>query len=176
MRANHKAARAAFGGLLVALAFLFGYVEMLIPVSLGIPGVKLGLANLVTITAIFLLGVPQAAAVTVIRVILTGFTFGNMSMMMYSMSGALLSLAVMAALKKADLFGTVGISIAGGVSHNLGQLLCAMAVLKNPHLMYYFPVLLAAGCAAGAAIGILGAETVKRLKPLSFLDRDGGEA
>ena len=86
MRDRNRAARAAFGGLLVALAFLFGYVEMLIPINLGVPGIKLGLANLVTIAAIFLLGVPEAAAVTIIRVILTVFTFGNLSMMMYSMA------------------------------------------------------------------------------------------
>ena len=171
MRDRNRAARAAFGGLLVALAFLFGYVEMLIPINLGVPGIKLGLANLVTIAAIFLLGVPEAAAVTIIRVILTGFTFGNLSMMMYSMAGALTSLAVMAAVKKTDLFGITGVSICGGVSHNLGQLFCAMAVLRNPHLMYYFPVLLAAGSAAGAAIGLLGGETVKRLRRLPFLDR-----
>ena len=127
MRDRNRAARAAFGGLLVALAFLFGYVEMLIPINLGVPGIKLGLANLVTIAAIFLLGVPEAAAVTIIRVILTGFTFGNLSMMMYSMAGALTSLAVMAAVKRTDLFGITGVSICGGVSHNLGQLFCAMA-------------------------------------------------
>ena len=156
----------AFCGLLVALAFLFGYIESLIPLSLGVPGVKPGIANVVTMVSLYLLGPGTAAFISVTRVVLTGFTFGNLSMMMYSMAGALLSLAVMILLKKADILGMAGVSIAGGIAHNLGQLMVAAVVLKSPALFSYFPVLLIAGTLSGAAVGILGTLIVRRIAPL----------
>ena len=160
---DRKSREMALCGMMTALAFLLGYVETLIPISLGVPGVKLGLANLVTIVSLYLLGTRTAGMIALIRVVLTGFTFGNLSMMMYSLAGAALSLLVMAVSRKKDLFGTVGVSVAGGVGHNVGQLLVAAAVVENSSLFYYLPVLLAAGTAAGAVIGILGGILVKRL-------------
>lgn len=162
-RQDRTAKSAALYGMMTALAFLLSYVETLIPISLGVPGVKLGLANLVTIVSLYLLGPRPAGVIALVRVVLTGFTFGNLSMMMYSLAGAALSLLLMAVSRKKDLFGTVGVSVIGGVGHNVGQLLVAAAVVENSSLLYYLPVLLAAGTAAGAVIGILGGILVKRL-------------
>ena len=154
----------ALCGMMTALAFLLSYIETLFPVNLGVPGVKLGLANLSAIVALYLLGVRQAAFISLVRVILTGFTFGNLSMMMYSLAGAALSLALMAFLKKKELLGTVGVSVMGGVGHNIGQLAVAAAVVQSGSLFYYLPVLLAAGTVAGALIGIVGGVLVERLE------------
>lgn len=153
----------ALCGMLTALAFLFSYVETLIPVNLGVPGVKLGLANLVTMVSLYLLGAKTAAVIALVRVILTGFTFGNLSMMMYSLSGAALSLLLMGICKRGEWFGTVGVSIVGGVGHNIGQLAVAAAVVENSAVFYYLPALLLAGTGAGAFIGLLGGRMIKRL-------------
>lgn len=160
---DHRSRLVALYGMMTALAFLLSYVETLVPINLGVPGVKLGLANLVTIVSLYLLGARAAGTIALVRVILTGFTFGNLSMMMYSLAGAALSLLVMTVSRKKDLFGTVGVSVAGGVGHNAGQLLVAAVVVENSSLLYYLPVLLAAGTAAGAVIGVLGGLLIKRV-------------
>ncbi len=157
------ARRTALYGMMTALAFLFSYLETLIPLNLGVPGVKLGLANLVSIVALYLLGARPAAAITLVRVVLSGLTFGSLSMMMYSLGGAAVSLTLMILLKRLDWFGVTGVSIAGGAGHNIGQLAVAAAVVENGALFYYLPVLLAAGTAAGAVIGLLGGLLIRRL-------------
>ncbi len=154
----------AYYGLLIALAFVFSYIESLIPISIGIPGVKLGLANLVSVITLYTLGWKAAAAVSLVRVILTGFTFGNLSMMMYSLAGASLSLLVMILCRRLDLFDMTGVSIAGGVAHNIGQIAVAALVLESSALFYYLPVLLISGTAAGAVIGLLGGLIVRRVR------------
>ena len=154
----------AYYGLLIALAFVFSYIESLIPFSVGIPGVKLGLGNLVSIITLYTLGWQAAAAVSLVRVILTGFTFGSMSMMMYGLAGAALSLLVMILSRHSDLFGITGVSIAGGVAHNIGQIAVAAMVLESGAIFYYLPVLLLSGSIAGAVIGFLGGLIVKRLQ------------
>ena len=156
----------AYYGLLIALAFVFSYIESMIPFSFGVPGVKLGLGNLVSVIALYTLGWQAAAAVSLVRVVLTGFTFGNMSMMMYGLAGAFLSLLIMMAARRLDLFGITGVSIAGGVAHNVGQIAVAAMVLENGAIFYYLPVLLVSGCAAGAVIGLIGGMIVKRVRPL----------
>lgn len=155
----------AYYGLLIALAFVFSYIESMIPFSFGVPGVKLGLGNLVSVIALYTLGWQAAAAISLVRVVLTGFTFGNMSMMMYGLAGAFLSLLTMTAARRLDLFGITGVSIAGGVAHNVGQIAVAAMVLENGAIFYYLPVLLASGCAAGAVIGLIGGMVVKRVRP-----------
>lgn len=159
----------ALCGMLTALAFLLSYVETLIPVNLGVPGVKLGLANLVTMVSLYLLGARTAAVIALVRVVLTGFTFGSLSMMMYSLAGAALSLLLMALCRKRDWFGTIGVSIIGGVGHNVGQLSVAAAVVETSAVFYYLPVLLVAGTVAGAFIGLLGGMMIKRLSWLARL-------
>ena len=158
------ARRVALFGMLTALGFIFGFVESMVPLSLGIPGVKLGVANIVTVVALYLMGPKEALGVSLVRVVLTGFTFGNISMMMYSLAGALLSFTVMYLMKRSARFGTMGVSIAGGVAHNMGQLIVAALILESTNTFYYFPVLLAAGTVTGALIGIVARLVLDRLE------------
>lgn len=156
-------------GMLIALAFIFSYIEALFPIYLGAPGVKLGLANLVTMTGLYTVGIPGTIAVNLVRIILVGFTFGNMFGILYSMAGAILSLLLMILCKKSGWFGPVGVSVIGGVGHNIGQLLVAAFVVQTAGVFAYFPVLLAAGTVAGAVIGLLGGMVVERIG--SFVKR-----
>ena len=153
---NGKARRVALYGMLTALAFILSYVESLVPVTVGIPGVKLGLANLVVVIALYTLDLKGAFVISAVRIVLSGLTFGGLFSMLYSLAGGLLSFAVMAILSRKKLFGTVGVSVCGGVAHNIGQLLVAMAVLETESVWYYFPVLLISGSVAGVLIGLLG--------------------
>ena len=161
-----RAGKIALYGMMTALAFLLSYVETLIPINLGVPGVKLGLANLASIVSLYLLGAGAAAAIALVRIVLVGFTFGNLSMMLYSLAGAAVSLLLMVVFRRLDWFGVTGVSILGGAGHNIGQLI--VAALENASLFYYLPVLLAAGTAAGALIGLLGGILVNRLKCLDL--------
>lgn len=157
--------RVAVYGMLVALAFLLSYVETLIPFHFVIPGIKLGLANLVVLTALYCLGERGAFVISIVRIVLTGLTFTSLSIMLYSLGGGLLSFFCMVLAKRFTPFGITGVSVLGGVTHNLGQLLVAVLVVRTGSLMYYFPALLAAGTAAGALIGLLGGLVTERLRP-----------
>ena len=156
--------RTALYGLLIALAFIFGYIETLIPVYLGAPGVKLGLANLVTIIALYALGFLPAVWISLARILLIGFTFGSMSTILFSLAGAVLSLTVMWICRRFSLVDMVGASILGGVFHNIGQFLVAAYVVRTFGVFSYMPVLLFAGTAAGGVIGLLGGMILKRLR------------
>ncbi len=160
--------RAAYFGVFTALALIFSYVETLIPISFGIPGVKLGLANLVIVIALYKIRPGEALLLSVTRVALAGFIFGNYFSIIYSLAGGLLSLAVMAFLKKDGGFSVIGVSIAGGVSHNVGQLIVAMLVVETFSVIYYVPVLLAAGAITGFFIGILAEQMLRRLRNIQF--------
>ena len=149
--------------LLIALAMVLSWLESLVPLSLVVPGVKLGLANLVVIFALYKLGPRQAAVISLVRVLLVTFTFGNAFNFAYSLAGAALSFAVMLLLKKTGKFSLMGVSIAGGVCHNIGQILVAMAVLGT-NLIWYLPALLIAGTVAGICIGAAGALVTARVK------------
>ena len=162
-----KTERIAGLGLLTSLALIASYVELLIPVPIGIPGVKLGLANMVTVWALYALGPAEALAVNGLRILLAGFLFGSLSMILYSLAGAALSFLCMYAAKRCGLFSVAGVSIIGGVTHNVGQLLVAIAVLETESLLYYGPVLLAAGLITGLLIGVVTREVGKRI-PGSF--------
>jgi heptaprenyl diphosphate synthase len=155
--------KVAYGGLFLALALVASYVETLIPINIGIPGVKIGLANGVIMVLLYLASLKQTYGVQIARIVLSGFLFGNLMMILYSLAGGLLSLTVMALLRKVGGFSPVGVSVAGGVSHNLGQLIVAMFVLETGRLMYYFPVLLISGVIAGILIGIITGEIIRRL-------------
>ena len=158
-----KTEKTAQLGLLTALALIAGYIELLIPMPVGIPGVKPGLANLVVVWSWYALGPDEARAVNGMRILLSGFLFGTLSMILYSLAGAALSFVCMYLAKKSGAFTILGVSIVGGVTHNVGQLLVAMAVLETKSLIYYGPVLLAAGLVTGAVIGILAGEVEKRV-------------
>lgn len=156
--------KAAYFGVFTALALIFSYIETLIPFSFGIPGIKLGLANLLTVILLYKRNAKEALLLSVVRIILSGFLFGNLFSIFYSLAGGILSLFVMDMLKKTESFSVMGVSAAGGVSHNIGQLLVAMAVVETYRVGYYFPVLLAAGLATGLLIGIVANEVLKRVK------------
>ncbi len=145
--------KTALYGLLVALAFIFSYIESLLP-TLGIPGVKLGLANLVVVVTLYILHPRDALAIACLRIVLAGFTFGSLSGMLYSLSGGLVSFAVMWLLRRTDRFSVLGVSVAGGVSHNLAQLAVAAVVLHTAPLVWYLPVLLVSGMLTGEIIGL----------------------
>lgn len=161
-----KTRKIAYLGLLIALAFIFSYVEFLIPVNLGVPGAKLGLANLVTVVALYTLKDRDAFLLSMIRIVLAGLTFGGMASMIYSLAGGMTSFAVMAAAKRTKLLTLTGVSVLGGVFHNIGQILMAILVLHTPSLVYYLPVLLLAGSLSGTAIGVLGATVTKRIQKI----------
>lgn len=149
--------------LLIALAFVLSYIENLIPLSLGVPGAKLGLANLATLVSLYTVGTGRAAFVCLVRIVLTGFTFGNLSMMIYSLAGGGLSLAVMVLLKRAGA-SMVSVSVLGGVAHNIGQLTVAALAMETAGVFSYLPFLLAAGTVAGAFVGLAGGMVTERLK------------
>ena len=156
-----KTKQIALFGMLVALAFIFSYIEHLIPLPLP-TGVKLGTANIVILCALYFLGWKEAMAVSAVRIVLSGFAFG-ISTVPYSLAGGFLSLLVMMWLKKGNLFGMTGVSVAGSVCHNIGQTLVAMALLGNK-TVYYFPLLLLSGIIAGVLIGLVSGIVLEKLK------------
>ena len=131
--------------------------------NFGIPGVKLGLANLIIVTGLYKMRLSEVFLLSVVRVVLSGFIFGNYFSILYSLAGGILSLTVMALLKKAGGFSVIGISIAGGTFHNIGQLVVAMLVVETFSVIYYVPVLLLAGTLTGLVIGVTANELMKRL-------------
>lgn len=154
-------ARAA---LLAALALIFSYVEAIIPYNPGIPGVKLGIANVVTVIALYRYGWKDAAVVSVIRIVIAGLLFNGVFGMLYSLAGAALSLAGMGLLRKTGLFSVIGVSMAAGVLHNMGQLLVAAALIEDLRIFFYFPVLLFSGIAAGILVGIISTMVLRVVK------------
>ena len=158
-----SAKKTAFYGMFLALALVAGYIEQLIPVNLGVPGVKLGLANIVLL---YIAGVPAACLISALRILLSVFLFGSGFAMVYSAAGAAMSMLVMALLKKTKKFSSVGVSVAGGIFHNVGQIIVAMLVLETKALAYYLPILILSGLVAGILIGILSGILTKRLNPI----------
>jgi heptaprenyl diphosphate synthase len=157
-----KASKIAQYGLLTALALVLSYLESLIP-PLWVPGVKLGLPNLAVVFVLYRLGWKDACAISLARVVLVTLLFGNGAALAYSIAGAALSLSLMGLLKKTRKFSTVGVSVAGGVSHNAGQILVAMALLETSRLAWYLPVLWVSGTIAGVLIGIVSGVLVERV-------------
>lgn len=160
--------KAAYFGVFTALSLIFSYVEMLIPIQFGVPGIKLGLANLMIVIMLYKSGPKDALLLSVVRIVLSGFLFGNLFAIIYSLAGGILSLAVMALLKKRGTFSVMGVSIAGGVCHNIGQLVVAMAVVETYRVGYYLPVLLIAGMVTGMLIGIVSNEVLKRIRGINL--------
>lgn len=156
--------RMARYALLTALAMVLSWLESLVPVSATAPGIKLGLTNLVVIFALYRMGLRAAAAISLARVGLVSMTFGNAYSFAYSLAGAALSLAVMALLRRTGRFSILGVSVAGGVSHNIAQILVAVTALGTGRLAWYLPALLVSGVAAGVAIGAVGGVLTERIK------------
>ena len=160
--------KVAYFGLFTALALIFSYVETLIPFNFGIPGIKLGLANLLIVIILYSSGWKEALLLSVVRIVLAGFFLGNLFSILYSLAGGVFSLAVMALLKKSGKFSVAGVSIAGGVSHNIGQLAVAVIVVETYQVGYYLPVLLVSGAAAGLVIGVISGEVLKRVQKIGI--------
>ena len=156
--------KTAYMGIFLALALICSYIETLIPFHIGIPGVKLGLTNIVIVWALYLLGAKEALAISVMRIVLSGMMFGNAFSIAYSLAGGLISFIVMLLLKKTGKFMCVSVSIAGGIFHNIGQLLVAAAIVQNLSVFYYIPVLFISGTITGLVIGVISQELILRVK------------
>ena len=146
---------AAFCGVMAALAISLGYLEVLIPFSIGIYGIKLGIANLAILSLLYLGDTKSALAVHLLRIVVCGMLFGNAVAFLYSFVGGLLSFTVMVLLKKTEKLSPIGISICGGIVHNIAQLGVAVIILDQLKIAFYLPVLLIAGTVAGTLIGLL---------------------
>jgi len=169
MKTTIDAKKITMAALLAALALIFSYIEVLIPFNFGIPGIKLGIANLVIIVTLYYLGGRYAIAVNLLRVLIAGLLFNGFFGALYSLAGAILSLLVMIVLKKTGVFSVVGISIAGGVSHNFGQILIAAGLISNLKMFLYFPVLIFSGVISGAVIGIISYLILQKLPKKGLL-------
>ena len=159
-----KTKKVAMLGLCIALAMIMSYIEALVPLSFAVPGIKMGLANIVIIFVLYKLGTKEAILVSLIRVILVSLLFSNVMAMAYSIAGAVLSLLVMWILKKTDKFSVVGVSVAGGIMHNVGQIIMAVILLGTEQIALYLPVLIITGTATGVVIGIVAGLVINRFK------------
>lgn len=157
--------KTAYYGVMTALALIFSYIEALIPLPFGVPGMKLGLANLVLVILLYMQGTKAAFLVSTARICLAGFMFGNMSMILYSLAGSVCSLFGMHFLKKSQHFSIVGVSVTGGILHNLGQLVVAAAIVETCQVFYYLPFLLVSGLVTGAVIGMTALAVCRHLFP-----------
>jgi heptaprenyl diphosphate synthase len=157
--------KVAFLGLCTAVALVLAYVELLLPpLFAAVPGIKLGLPNIVIVFILYRFGLRYAATVSLVRILAVTLLFGNPMTLAYSIAGAVLSLAVMSLLKKMNFLSTVGVSVAGGVFHNVGQILVAMLLLRTAELGYYLIVLSVTGTISGILIGLCGGILAYRLK------------
>jgi heptaprenyl diphosphate synthase len=155
--------KTAYLGVFLAIALICSYIETLIPFSFGIPGIKLGLTNIVVILILYCIGTKESLLISILRIVLVGILFGNLISILYSLSGGLLSFLIMYLLKKTNRLGCISVSVAGGISHNIGQILVAALIVRNFNILFYIPVLLLAGLITGLLIGILAQELIVRL-------------
>ncbi|ONI39984.1 heptaprenyl diphosphate synthase [Candidatus Epulonipiscium fishelsonii] len=156
--------RTAHLGMMVTLALIFSYIEVLIPIQLPIPGVKLGLANIVIVVVLYKWGFKEAFLVSTIRVIIAGFLFGNPMMILYSLAGCTLSIIAMSLIYKRNSFSIMGVSILGAIFHNIGQTLVAIIVLESFSIIYYSAILLMSALITGLIIGILAQQLMRMMK------------
>ena len=150
--------------LTTALAMILSFVESQIPAFVAVPGVKMGLANIAVVFAMYKLGWKEAVAISLVRVVLVSMLFGSIASLFYSLAGAALSLAGMGLLKRSGKFTEIVVSVAGGILHNIGQIAMASLILETDALRYYLPFLLLSGTVAGVVIGVVSAIMVKRIR------------
>lgn len=163
-----KTKKVAFLGLSIALAMILSFVESQIPALVAIPGIKVGLPNLVIVFLLYKMSAKDAIIVSIIRTLLVSMLFGNIQMLTFSVAGAALSLASMILLKKTNWFSTITVSIVGGIFHNIGQIAAAILWTQTAGIVTYLPVLLISGTIAGAVIGLISGMLVERLKKWRF--------
>lgn len=154
----------AFYGVFASIAIVIAYIERLFPIPIPLPGIKLGLANVAVIIMLYISGTKAAFSISTIRIIVVGFLFGSIFSMAYSLAGGILSFLAMCGAKKIRVFGIVGVSVIGGVSHNIGQIAIAAAIVQHTGLFYYSPALIIAGVVTGGLIGYVGGITIRHLK------------
>ncbi len=176
-----SAVKTAYLGLFTAGAVIIGYIESLFPLFMGIPGIKPGLANLAVLLLLYRVSLKEAASVSIVRILIIGAMFGNLFSIAYSLAGAFCSLTVMTLLLKKTRFSLLGISAAGGVVHNIAQLLVAILIVKTPSvqkgipvLLYYAPALITAGVVTGLLVGLITREVDRRLPPFPWIRKDIG--
>ena len=163
-----KAKKVAFLGLSIALAMILSFVEHQIPALVSIPGIKVGLPNLVMVFLLYRVGWKETVIVSIIRILLVSMLFGNVQAMTFSLAGAILSLTAMILLKKTGWFSCIAVSITGGIMHNVGQIIAACLWTQTAEIAYYLPVLLVSGIVSGTIIGILAGMIVKRMEKWKF--------
>ncbi|MBQ3783376.1 MAG: Gx transporter family protein [Lachnospiraceae bacterium] len=155
--------RVALYGMCVSLAFILSYIESMFPM-VGIPGMKLGLTNMVVLFALYSMNAKSAFMINILRIFLVAFTFGNLQSLWFALAGGMLSFIVMVLLKKLNIFGIMAVSVSGSVFHNVGQILVAMIVLNTTNIIWYLGVLCISGVVAGSVVGILTGMTLSKLK------------
>lgn len=154
----------ALCGVLTALAMIFSYIESVIPIPIPVPGIKLGVANIAVITILYVLGVKEAIVINLLRIALTALLFGNINSFLFSISGAVLSLTIMIIMKKLDFFSCIGVSVCGGVMHNVGQIIAAVFIMGSEAIVFYLPVLIVSGVFTGVIIGVVSGIVAKHVK------------
>lgn len=154
----------ALCGVLIALAMIFSYIESVIPVPIPVPGIKLGVANIAVITILYVLGVKEAIVINLLRIVLTSLLFGNVNSFLFSISGAALSLTIMIIMKKLDFFSCIGVSVCGGVMHNIGQIIAAVFIMGSEAIVFYLPVLIVSGVFTGVVIGVVSGIVAKHVR------------
>ena len=150
----------------VALAMILSFIESLIPPFVAIPGIKIGLANTVSVFLLYIYGWREGACVSIIRVLLSSLLFGSAVSLIYSLTGAVLSLILMISLKRLPISSELSVSVVGGVFHNVGQIVCACLIMENAAISAYLPPLIISGTVAGVAVGTLAAILIKKLKKI----------
>ena len=158
-----KTKKIAVFALCVALAFVLSFLETLIPINIGVPGVKIGLANMVVLAALYMLDKRAAFAISMIRILISGLLFSGAFSLLYSFTGGILSFLVMLLAMKSEKLSILGVSVLGGAVHNIGQIIVAAIVMQTPRIVYYLPVLLISGALAGIVVGIISKIVVVRL-------------
>ncbi|MCH5262583.1 MAG: Gx transporter family protein [Lachnospiraceae bacterium] len=153
-------------GLFLALALILAYVEFLIPLSFGIPGIKLGLPNLIVVILLYRNNTKEALLINILRIVLSGFLFSNLYTILYALAGALFSFIAMMIGRRMRCFSVIGVSVLGGVFHNIGQIIVAMIVVNTVYVGYYVPFLIVAGTVTGALLGFVAMELIL------YLNRD----
>ena len=154
----------ALCGVLTALAMIFSYIESVIPIPIPVPGIKLGVANIAVITILYVLGVKEAIVINLLRIALTALLFGNVNSFLFSISGAVLSLTIMIIMKRLDFFSCIGVSVCGGVMHNVGQIIAAVFIMEIEAILFYLPVLIVSGVFTGVVIGVVSGIVAKHVK------------
>ena len=163
---RERTRRVAYSGLLLATMLVLGYVESLLPTVAGVPGIKLGLSNSVLIFAVYMLNLPTAWTLMVLKVLLSGLLFGGFNTILYAMAGGALSMLFMSILSRVKGIHPVTVSMVGGVMHNIGQVAVAMLLLHTRQLLYYMAVLIFVGMACGALTGVVAVSVMKHMKAI----------